>query len=510
MVGELALKLNKVSKIFPGVIANKDVDFELNYGEIHALLGENGAGKSTLMNVVYGLYDADGGTIEIKGEIVKIKSPKDAIALGIGMVHQHFMLVPRLSVVENVILGMEENLGKIDMAKAKKDVQDLMDKYNFKIDVNAIVRELSVGTQQKVEIIKALYRGADILILDEPTAVLTPLEVEELISMAEMFKKSGKAIIFISHKLWEVKKLSDRVTVLRAGEVVGTVKTSEITREGLASMMVGREVLMAYDKKESIPGKAVLSLENIVAKGSNRASDLKNLSFTVRAGEIVGIAGVDGNGQSGIASVIMGLIHPESGKVLFHGENISHKNTRTRIQEGMAHIPEDRLKDAVIMDFSIAENLILDDYDIPPFTKNGVFFPANVAKNATKMIEEFDIRPPYPNVSIKKFSGGNQQKVVIARELSRNPQFVLAMQPTRGLDIGAVEFVHERLIAERDKGKGVLVISADLDELLIVCDHILVLYEGEIMGSFVPGKIPLTEIGMMMGGTKRDGEIGDC
>ncbi|MEI7885688.1 MAG: ABC transporter ATP-binding protein [Clostridia bacterium] len=510
MAEEIALKLNNITKIFPGVIANKDVNFELHFGEIHALLGENGAGKSTLMNIVYGLYDADGGTIEVKGEIVKIKSPKDAIALGIGMVHQHFMLVPRLSVVENVILGMDENLRKIDMIKAKKEVQALLDKYNFKIDVNAKVRDLSVGTQQKVEIIKALYRGADILILDEPTAVLTPLEVEELIIMAEMFKKSGKAIIFISHKLWEVKKLSDRVTVLRAGEVAGTVVTASITKEGLASMMVGREVLMAYNKNECKPGKAVLNLENVIVKGINRASDLKNLNIEVRMGEIVGIAGVDGNGQSEIAAVIMGLHNLESGRVLFQGCDISQKNTRKRIQDGMAHIPEDRFKDAIIKDFSIAENLILDDYDIEPYTKNGVFSPAKVVNNAKNLIKEFDIRPPFPNALIKKFSGGNQQKVVIARELSRNPKFVLAMQPTRGLDIGAVEFVHERLLAERDKGKGVLLISADLDELLIVCDYILVLYEGEIMGSFVPGKISLAEIGMMMGGTKRDGETSDC
>ena len=503
MANRLALKLNKITKIFPGVVANKDVDFELEYGEIHTLLGENGAGKSTLMNCVYGLYEPDGGTIEVNGTEARISNPKDAIALGIGMVHQHFMLVPRLTVVENVILGMNENPLKVDMDKARREVKELCDRYSFNIDVDATVRDLSVGAQQKVEIIKALYRGAEILILDEPTAVLTPHEVNELIQMLENFKASGKAVIFISHKLWEVMKVSDRVTVLRSGELVGTVPVSEITRESLASMMVGREVMMAYDKKPFSPGQVVLEMKDVSLTGALRASTLKNLNLSVRGGEIVGIAGVDGNGQTEIAEALMGLKDLEGGRVIVNGEDISSKNTRQRIQEGrMAHIPEDRLRDAVVLEFSMAENLILDDYDMAPYTRGLAFFPAEMMKNAQERIGEFDIRPPHPNTKLKSFSGGNQQKIVIARELSRDPKFVLAMQPTRGLDVGAVEYVHERLLAERDSGIGVLVVSADLDELLLICDRIAVLYEGQIMGEFVPGELTLPEIGLMMGGSR--------
>lgn len=503
MANRLALKLNKITKIFPGVVANKDVDFELEYGEIHTLLGENGAGKSTLMNCVYGLYEPDGGTIEVNGTEARISNPKDAIALGIGMVHQHFMLVPRLTVVENVILGMNENPLKVDMDKARREVKELCDRYSFNIDVDATVRDLSVGAQQKVEIIKALYRGAEILILDEPTAVLTPHEVNELIHMLENFKASGKAVIFISHKLWEVMKVSDRVTVLRSGELVGTVPVSEITRESLASMMVGREVMMAYEKKPFRPGEVVLEMKDVSLTGALRASTLKDLNLSVRGGEIVGIAGVDGNGQTEIAEALMGLKDLEGGRVIVNGEDISSKNTRQRIQEGrMAHIPEDRLRDAVVLEFSMAENLILDDYDMAPYTRGLAFFPAEMMKNAQERIGEFDIRPPHPNTKLKSFSGGNQQKIVIARELSRDPKFVLAMQPTRGLDVGAVEYVHERLLAERDSGIGVLVVSADLDELLLICDRIAVLYEGQIMGEFVPGELTLPEIGLMMGGSR--------
>lgn len=499
-----ALNLKKITKKFTNVVANQDVDFTLEKGEIHALLGENGAGKSTLMNVVYGLYEPDGGTVEVNGRKVKINNPSDAIAHGIGMVHQHFMLVPRLTVVENIVLGMCKSHFKIGIKEARDQIQALCDKYKFQINLDAQVRDLSVGVQQRVEIIKMLYRGADILILDEPTAVLTPQEVEELINMCNLFKEQGKSIIFISHKLWEVMRLSDRITILRNGRVVSTVRKEDTTKEELANLMVGRDILTSFGKRERLEGKEILKLEKVCMKGSQLASDLKEIDLTVHCGEIVGIAGVDGNGQSELGQAIIGVGKIASGRLCFNGLDITRTHTRERLQSGMAHIPEDRLRDGVVLDFSIAENLILNEYDTPPFTQKGVFYPKKVLENAEKIIKTFDIRPPYAQAKIRDFSGGNQQKVVIARELSCKPEFMLAMQPTRGLDVGASEFVHMKLIEERNQGKGVLVISADLDELLMICDRIAVLYEGQIIGEFVPGEINYTQIGLMMGGQRKE------
>ncbi|MEL7610122.1 MAG: ABC transporter ATP-binding protein [Bacillota bacterium] len=502
----LALQLENITKVFPNVIANEGVNFDLRKGEVHALLGENGAGKSTLMNVVYGLYKADSGTIKIDGEIVTITNPNDAIAHGIGMVHQHFMLVPRFTILENVILGTDCRKGLVvDLKNARAKVQELCDKYKLNVNIDCQVRDLSVGIQQRVEIIKMLYRGAEILILDEPTAVLTPNEVEDLMETLRLFRTMGKSIIFISHKLWEVTALSDRVTVLRAGKVVDTVDTRNVTKESLATMMVGRDIVTNYRARELNLFEEVLRLENVCVKSKQTASSLKNISLCVRGGEIVGIAGVDGNGQREIGDAIVGVSALSGGKVYFKGKDYSQIKTRKRLQAGIAHIPEDRQRDGLIADFTIAENMIIDEYDQPPFTVKGVFVPKAMKRYADELIHRFDVRPPIHEILGKDLSGGNQQKVVVARELSRSPGFILAMQPTRGLDVGASEFVYKKLLEERNAGKGVLVISADLDELLMICDRILVLFEGEIMGEFVPGIIGYGQIGLMMGGQRLEG-----
>ena len=496
----LALELKGITKRFPNVVANSNVDFDLRKGEIHALLGENGAGKSTLMNVVYGLYTPEEGSIEIEGKPVVIRDPNDAIHYGIGMVHQHFMLAPRLSVVENVVLGMTNSKLRIGLKQARAKVQALCEQYHFNIDVDAKIRDLSVGVQQKVEIIKVLYRNANILIFDEPTAVLTPTEVEELIQTLLLFKQSGKSVIFISHKLWEVERIADRVTVLRGGRKVSTVEAKGVTKEELANMMVGREIAMDYGSREDQHGPCMLELRGVSSTGRTRATSLKNVDLTVHGGEIVGVAGVDGNGQSELGDIIIGVKRPESGSIFYQGDEITQVKTHARLNMGFAHIPEDRIKNAIVPDFSIEENLILDDYDQPPFTRHGVFYPKEVHRRAEQLIEEFDIRPPLTSPLIKTFSGGNQQKVVVAREFSRNPNFILAMQPVRGLDIGATDFVHQNLIQARSQGKGVLVVSADLDELLAICDRIYVIYEGQFMGVFKPGEITYAQIGLLMGG----------
>lgn len=501
------LEMRKITKRFPNVTANKGVNFAVKPGEVHALLGENGAGKTTLMNILYGLYEQDAGEIYVKGHKVRIQSPKDAIALGIGMVHQHFMLVPPLTVTENVILGLSTNLAPLDLKQAEDKVQELSNKYNFQIDAKTRVKDLSVGAQQRVELIKALYRGADILILDEPTAVLTPLEVQELFAILRQFVASGKSVVFISHKLGEVMQISDRVTVLRSGELVDVVATSGITKEELAAMMVGRKITMEYEKTPVGGTTAMLELKEVHARGDLPASSLKGLSLDIKPGEVVGIAGVDGNGQRELAEVIMGLRPLAQGAIFFNGQNITQIATRNRMELGMAHIPEDRLKQGLVLDFTVAENLALDTYDKPPFTVRGVFYQNKLEEIGNKLVQEFDVRPARADALAKNFSGGNQQKIVLAREFSREPKFILAMQPTRGLDIGATEFVHRRLLAEKGKGAAVLLISADLDEVLLVADRVLVIYEGQIMGEFVPGQISLPEIGLMMGGTQR-GEVG--
>lgn len=503
MEKEIVLAMRNIIKRFSGVVANRNVNFELYRGEVHALLGENGAGKTTLMNILYGLYTPDTGEIFVKGQKVNIRSPKDAIDLGIGMVHQHFMLVPPLTAVENVILGIKRSPFSLDLKKARQEILELCQKYNFKLDVDSRVRDLSVGAQQRIELIKALYRGADILIMDEPTAVLTPQEVEELFQILRQFTQAGKSVIFISHKLWEVMRIADRVTVLRGGEVVNTVYTRDTSREELAAMMVGRKVLMEYSKVAGSQEKPLLSLENLRVRGEQQASELKGVSFKVHEGEIVGIAGVDGNGQKELAEAIMGLRPVEGGRIIFAGQDITTWPTKARIQAGIAHVPEDRQKEGLVLDFTVAENLVLDTYDKPPFTRGKVFYPQEVKAFGRRLVKEFDIRPPNPEALVRTLSGGNQQKVVLARQISRKPRFLLALQPTRGLDVGATEFVHQRLLEEKQKGVAVLLISADLDEILLISDRVLVIYEGRIMGEVIPGQTTYTEIGLLMGGTTR-------
>ena len=500
MANTPALECIGVTKRFADVVANKDVDFDVRYGEIHALLGENGAGKSTLMNVVYGLYEPEEGIVKINGEEVNIKNPNVAIQHGIGMVHQHFMLAPRLTVLENVVLGMTKSKWKIGLKEARAKVQALCDQYHFNIDIDSKIRDLSVGVQQKVEIIKILYRDANILIFDEPTAVLTPNEVEELIDTLLLFKKSGKSVVFISHKLWEVERIADRVSILRDGRKVSTVDAKGVTKEEMANMMVGRDVDMDYGKQPDLKGDVLFEMKDICSTARTRATSLKDINLTVKRGEVVGIAGVDGNGQSELGDVIVGVKKPDSGAIFYCGEDITKVNTRNRLASGIGHIPEDRIKNGMVGDFTIEENLILDNYDLPPFTRKGVFFPKEVHKNAVDLIERFDIRPPLTYPLIKNFSGGNQQKVVVAREFSRNPDFILAMQPVRGLDIGATAFVHQNLLKARNEKKGVLVVSADLDELLSICDRIYVIFEGELIGEFKPGTLSFAQIGLMMGG----------
>ncbi len=497
----LALEMKNITKRFPSVVANKDVSFQLKKGEVHALLGENGAGKTTLMNILYGIYHPDEGEVFVDGKKVLFSSPKDAIAQGIGMVHQHFMLVPTLTVVENVILGTNLSPYKIDITSAREKIIKLCEHYKFQLDVDRKIADLSVGSQQRVELIKALYRGSDILILDEPTAVLTPLEVEELFITLRKLVEGGKSVIFISHKLWEVIQISDRVTILKGGQVVETCNIGDVTREDLATKMVGREIITEYDKKPIVSNEPSIVLDKLCATGNSVASTLKDISFTVSKGEILGIAGVDGNGQRELAQAIMGLLKADSGSIAMNGSNITEWETRERINAGIVSIPEDRLKDALVLDFTLSENMVLDDYYKSPYTENGIFNQKAVDKNGDTLVKEFDVRPPIASAFAKKLSGGNQQKVVLARALSKQPTVILAAQPTRGLDVGASEFVYQRLIEEKEKGTGVILISADLDEILLVCDRALVMYEGKIMGEFIPGQIDFKDIGLMMGGT---------
>ncbi len=503
---ENVLEMRNITKRFAKVVANRNVDFNLRQGEVHALLGENGAGKTTLMNIVYGMYEQDEGEVLIHGKRVNIKSPRDVISLGVGMVHQHFMLVQPMTVLQNVILGMERGLKKLDIPRIRKEVQDLCDSYHFNLDVNSRVRDLSVGMQQKVELVKALYRGAEILILDEPTAVLAPQEVDDLFVILEQLVAKGKSVIFISHKLWEVMKICQRVTVLRAGEVVETLDTCGTTKEALAELMVGRKVSLDYDKTPVGSEGALLEFRGVTAKGNQLASSLENLSFSIRKGEILGLAGVDGNGQLEISEVLMGLRKNTAGSVLYQGKEVDAIATRQRLDMGFAFVPEDRMTQGLVLDFTVAENMVLNSYNKAPNTLRHIFRSKTVRENGQKLAEEYDVRPRDAQAPVRSLSGGNQQKVVVAREFSKQPGFILAMQPTRGLDIGAAQFVHKRLLEEKEKGVAVLLVSADLDEVLSVADRVLVLYEGKITGEFVPGERSFAEIGLMMGYSGEEGE----
>jgi general nucleoside transport system ATP-binding protein len=499
------LELRGITKQFPGVLANDRVDFDLRPGEVHALLGENGAGKSTLMNIVYGLYSADDGEIRIKGKPVKLSSPHDAIERGIGMVHQHFMLIPVMTVAENIVLANEPTRGGIllDQRAAERRVRDIAGTFNFAVNPDAKIQDITVGQQQRVEIMKALYRNADILILDEPTAVLTPQEARELFQIIETLTKEGIAVIFISHKLNEVLEIADRITVLRRGKVVETIERQGATEEGLARSMVGREVLLRVDKKPASPGDVLLSVEDLHVFDDRDLEAVRGVSFNVRAGEIVGIAGVDGNGQTELIDGLTGLRKPASGTVKVGGRELTQANAHEHLEAGLGHIPEDRQRRGLVLEFSLAENLALHDYDKAPFSRYGWLSPRRVVERARTLLGEFDVRGGGPDTRASALSGGNQQKVVVAREVSRDPRVLIAAQPTRGLDVGAIEFVHRRLVSERDEGRAILLVSLELDEILSVSDRILVIYEGEIVGEFSPD-VDEETLGIAMTGGRRE------
>lgn len=506
---EILVEMRNITKKFPGVLANENVNFELRKGEIHTLLGENGAGKSTLMNILYGMYAPDYGEVYIKGEKVNFSSPADAIASRIGMIHQHFMLIPPLTVVENVALGLKDQSPlRLDLKKVAQEILKLSKQFGLDIDPWAKIWQLSVGAQQRVEILKALYRGADVLIMDEPTAVLTPQEVEELFVVLQDFAKQGNAIVFISHKLWEVMRISNRVTILRDGKLIDTVNTADITKNQLAAMMVGREVILQYDHPKVQQGKTVLELKNVFATSDKGLPALNNISFKVRQGEVVGIAGVDGNGQKELAEAIHGLRPVTSGQIILDGIDITNKKPKEVIDTGLGHIPEDRHKTGLVLDFSIAENMVLENFDKEPYTKKYIYNPDIVKDFSYKLVEEFDVRCPGVETLVRSLSGGNQQKVILAREISRSPKLLIAAQPSRGLDVGATEFVQKRLIEERTEGKGVLLISTDLDEVLAVSDRVLVIYEGQIMGEINPSQAIFEEVGLLMAGTRQENSEG--
>jgi ABC-type uncharacterized transport system ATPase subunit len=497
------LELREITKVFPGVRANDRVSLKLERGEIVALLGENGAGKSTLMNVAYGLLSADSGQILVDDKPVRIRTPRDAIALGVGMVHQHFMLVEPLSVTENIILGNEPaRFGVLDRAKARERVVELSAEYGLRVDPDATVGELSVGMQQRVEILKALYQGARILILDEPTAVLTPQEVRELFAVIRSLVKAGLSVVLITHKLDEVMGAADRVVVMRDGRVVGETTPSATDQIGLARMMVGRDVVLRIDKTPSKPGETVLQVTDLVVPGERGLEAVKGVSFTVRAGEIVGIAGVDGNGQTQLVEAIVGLRRPSAGRIDLKGRDITHAPSRETIEAGVSHVPEDRHRRGLVLEFDLAENLILGDHRRPPYASRGITDPKAISETARKRIADYDVRTPSEHVLAGALSGGNQQKLVLARELGREPGLLVAAQPTRGLDVGAIEFVHGRLLAERGNGTAILVVSMELEEVMSLSDRILVMYGGRVVAEFAAGEADADRIGYFMTGGK--------
>ncbi len=499
----IILQAQGVTKRFPGVLANDKVDFDLKKGEIHGLLGENGAGKSTLMNILYGLYHQDEGEMLVDGAAVKVEDPNDSIALGIGMVHQHFMLVPVFTVAENIMLGDETTKrGMLDRKTVSAKVNDLSHQYGLDVDPEALVGQLPVGVQQRVEIVKTLYRDAQILILDEPTAVLTPQEADELFVIMRGLTERGVSIIFITHKLKEVLAVSDRITVMRAGRVVGTVTPDEVDQAKLASMMVGREVILTVNKGEAEPKKKVLKVENLRAQDDRGLETVRDVSFEVREGEILGIAGVQGNGQTQLAEALTGLRATKSGHVTLAGNDVTGKTPRPIIETGLAHIPEDRQRHGLVLNYSVADNMVLCNYYLPPFAKGMVLQQKQVDANARKLIKEYDVRTPSPFVPIVKLSGGNQQKVIVARELSRDVKLLIASQPTRGLDVGSIEYIHKEIVAMRDRGLGVLLISAELDEIMALSDRIAVMYRGQIVTTVDAKEATREQLGLWMAGSQ--------
>jgi ABC-type uncharacterized transport system ATPase subunit len=499
------LELRGITKRFPGVVADDHVDFDLRRGEVHALLGENGAGKSTLMNILYGLYKPDEGEIRIGGKPVSFHSAKDAIEAGIGMVHQHFMLIPVMTVAENIVLAQEPTHtgGLLDFDAARERVRHLSQTFRFAIDPDARVEKISVGQQQRVEILKALYRRADILILDEPTAVLTPQEAQELFGILRTLVREGMSVIFISHKLNEVLELADRITVLRRGKRIDTIPREGATEEGLARMMVGRDVLLRVEKRPAQPGDPLLEVRNVHVNDDRQLPAVRDVSLAVSAGEIVGIAGVEGNGQTELVEAITGLRRAESGEIVVGGRTISHQTARRMLEAGVGHIPEDRQRRGLVLEFTIAENIALHDYCYPPDSRYGWLFPRRLVQAARRLIKEFDVRGGGPQTRASALSGGNQQKLVAAREVARDPKVLVAAQPTRGLDVGAIEFLHRRLVEERDEGRAILLISLELDEVLSLSDRILVMYEGRIVAEHAAGATE-EEIGVEMLGGRRE------
>jgi general nucleoside transport system ATP-binding protein len=494
------LELKGITKRFGSLVANDQIDLSVAPGQVHALLGENGAGKTTLMNVLYGLLQADAGEILLDNKAVRFGSPKDAIAAGIGMVHQHFMLVPVFTVAENVTLGIEETrrAGLLDRRKARQDVRDLSHRYGLDVDPDALVENLPVGIQQRVEIVKALVREATVLILDEPTAVLTPAETQELFRIIRQLKDGGRSIVFISHKLKEVQAIADTITVLRRGKVVGE-RPPGTTEDELASLMVGRDVQLRVSKRAAKPGDVVLDVADLTVTDETGRVWVNGLSLEVRAGEILGVAGVQGNGQTELCEALMGLRPVASGKVTLSGRDLTQATPGQRLRAGLAYIPEDRQEDGLIGDFSVAENMVLDVYNRPPFASGINLHPGAIAANAAERVQEFDVRTTSAQTPVSTLSGGNQQKVILARELSHEHKALVASQPTRGLDVGSIEFVHRRIVDQRDKGVAVLIVSAELDEIYALADRIAVMYEGRITG-FRPPTVPTEELGLLMAG----------
>ncbi|OED58672.1 ABC transporter ATP-binding protein [Acholeplasma laidlawii] len=493
-----------ITKRFGKLVANDSVDFEVKKGEVHALLGENGAGKSTLMSILFGLYTQDEGQIFINGELAHIKHPNDAAKYRIGMVHQHFKFVEIFSVLDNIILGSEETKNSFIVYKnARNKIMEIIEKYNLQIDLDKKISELTVGQQQKVEIIKMLYRDSDILIFDEPTAVLTPQEIKELIEIIKNFSKEGKAVILISHKLNEIKMSSDRCTILRRGKKIATLDVKDVTTEEMAELMVGRPLIQEYEKGAFNPKENILEVENLTLHGKGK-DILKSINFHVRSGEIVGIAGIDGNGQTELANALTGLSPISSGLIRLKDKDISRLNIRKRYEAGLSHIPEDRHKFGLVLDFKLSENLVLQEYYKKPYSNYGILNHDIIEEHAKKLVENYDVRSSNSIDTIaRSMSGGNQQKAILAREIEREHDLLLAFQPTRGLDVGAIENIHKNLIKERDRGRGVLLISYELEEIFNLSDQILVMYEGEITGSFKTSEITANELGLYMSGSKR-------
>lgn len=501
MAHENVIEMREITKVFGEFVANDKINLELRKGEIHALLGENGAGKSTLMNMLAGLLEPTSGEIVVNGQVVKLDSPSKAASLGIGMVHQHFMLVEAFTVAENIILGSElTKNGVLDIARATREINELSERYGLAVDPSAKVADISVGAQQRVEILKTLYRGADILIFDEPTAVLTPSEIDELMAIMKNLVKEGKSIILITHKLDEIRAVSDRVTVIRRGKSIETVEIAGATNADLAEMMVGRSVSFKTEKQASQPKEVVLSIKDLLVHENRGVPAVKNLSLDVRAGEIVGIAGIDGNGQSELIQAITGLRKIESGSVELKGQSIVGLHPRQITELSVGHVPEDRHRDGLVLEMMISENIALQTYYKEPLSKKGILNYTNILDYAKKLMQEFDVRAANEIVPASALSGGNQQKAIIAREIDRNPDLLIVSQPTRGLDVGAIEYIHKRLIQERDNGKAVLVVSFELDEILNVSDRIAVIHDGKIQGIVTPETTNKQELGVLMAG----------